>query len=117
VSQLTARGETKEAEELCLKHARSQPNNQANHLRAAQILETRGQPGEAAQALQAAVRSGPATLPVHLRLGNLLYREGRRDEALDQLATAWRLSRDEGDAETADTIRRLIARIRSEQTR
>ena len=117
VSQLTAHGETKEAEELCLKHARFQPNNQANHLRAAQILETRGQPTEAAQALQAAVRSGPAALPVHLRLGNLLYREGRRAEALDQLATAWRIARDEGDAETADLIRRLIARIRSELVR
>lgn len=114
VSQLTARGETKEAEELCLKHARSQPNNQANHLRAAQVLETRGQPGEAAQALQAAVRSGPAALPVHLRLGNLLYREGRRDEALDQLATAWRLSLEEDDREVTASIRELIGRIRAE---
>ncbi len=113
---LTAQNRTSEAEELCLAHAGFQPNNQANHLRAAQIRETRGQPTEAAQALGAAIRSGPVPLPTHLRLANLFYGQQRRDEALDQLATAWRIAQQE-DPEAAPAMRELIQRIRGEGDR
>jgi tetratricopeptide (TPR) repeat protein len=113
VALLQGQGRTKEAEELCVQHVARQPDNQANHLRAAQVFEARAQRAEAAQALLAAARSGPVQLPVHLRLANLFYGQKQRREALDQLATAWRLARDENDRETADSIRTLIARIQA----
>jgi predicted Zn-dependent protease len=113
VALLHGQGRTKELEELCLQHARLQPDNQANQFRAAQILEARGQPTEAAKALLDATRSGPVPLPVRLRLANLLYTQGRQREALDQLATAWRLSLDEDDREVTTSIRELIGRIRA----
>lgn len=115
VALLHARGMAKDAEELSVVHAGFQPNNQANHLRAAQALEAGGRVAEAAQALLAAVRSGPAPLPVHLRLANLLYGQQERTEALDHLATAWRLSLAEDDRETTASIRELIRRIRAEK--
>jgi tetratricopeptide (TPR) repeat protein len=113
LSLLAVQGRTKEAEELSLTHAGFQPNNQANHLRAAQIHEARGQVAETVQALGAAIRSGPVPLPTHLRLANLLYGQQRRAEALDQLATAWRIAQLE-DPEAAPTIRELIHRISHE---
>jgi len=108
-----AQGRTREADDLCVDHVDAQPDNQVNHLRAAQIHEARGQPAEALIALRAAVRSGPAPLPVHLRLANGYYSQGRPGEALDQLATTWRLSLDE-DREAAASIRELIGRVRAE---
>lgn len=110
-------GRTKEAEDISVQHAALQPDNQANHLRAAQIHETRGQPTEAAQSLLAATHSGPVPLPVHLRLANLFYSQKQSREALDQLATAWRLSLDEDDREVTASIRELISRIRRETDR
>lgn len=115
VALLRAQGKTKDAEEISLGHTAAQPDNQANHFRAAQILETRGQSAEAAQALIAAAHSGPVPVAVKLRLANLLYGQQRRQEALDQLADAWRLSRDEGDAEITASIRLLIGRIQAEK--
>jgi tetratricopeptide (TPR) repeat protein len=117
VALLRARGETAEAENLGLSHREFQPNNQANHLRVAQIHEARGRPAEAAEALIAAARSGPVPVAIKLRAANLLYGQQRRTEALDHLADAWRMSLAEGDAEISTTIRQLIARIRSEQVR
>ncbi|MDQ5979736.1 MAG: Tetratricopeptide repeat protein, partial [Verrucomicrobiota bacterium] len=113
VALLNTRGNQKEAEELSLNHAPLQIGNQANHFRAAQILETRGRLAEATGALRAAVRSGPAPLPVHLRLANQLYGQQRRAEALDQLATTWRIALKE-DPEASSSIRELIQRIRRE---
>lgn len=117
VALLRGRGETNEAEEFCAKHTEFQPNNQANHLRVAQIREARGQPIEAALALIAATRSGPVPVAIKLRVANLLYGQKRQGEALDQLADAWRMSLAEGDAEISASIHQLIARIRAEQMR
>lgn len=117
VSLLHARGEPGEAEELCLNHGSSQPNNQVNHLRAAQIHEARGRPVEAVTSLIAAARSGPVPVAVKLRTANLLYGRQRRVEALDHLADAWRMSLHEGDAEISASIRELISRIRTELAR
>lgn len=111
---LNAEGKNTDAEETTLSHTTFQPGNQANHFRAAQIQEARGRPAEAAQALIAAARSGPVSVAVKLRAANLLYGLQRRDEALDHLADAWRMARDEGDAETATSIRQLIGRIREQ---
>jgi len=113
VALLHTQGKVKEAEEISLRHTTAQPDNQANHFRAAQILEARGQPAEAAQALLAAAHSGPMPVALQLRLASLLYGQQRREEALDHLADAWRMSLDEGDAEISASIRQLIGRIRT----
>ncbi|HEY8994058.1 MAG TPA: hypothetical protein VIM71_05315 [Lacunisphaera sp.] len=117
VALLTAQGKTKEAEDISVAHAGFQPDNQANFFRAAQIHEARGDQAGAAQALIGAARCGPVPIPLRLRTANLLYGLKRRDEALDQLADAWRISRDDGDAETAASIRELIRRIRAQAPR
>jgi predicted Zn-dependent protease len=111
---LVAGGKSQEAGDLCVAHAATQRQNQANHLRVAQILEARGRPAAAAEALRAATRSGPVPVPVHLRFANLLYQQQRRTEALDELATTWRLAQAENDPETAASIRTLIVRIQAE---
>lgn len=115
VALLHAQNKAKDAEELSLGHTAAQPDNQANHFRAAQILEARGQPAGAAQALMAAACSGPVPVALQLRMANLLYGQQRRQEALDHLADAWRMSQDEGDAEITASIRLLIGRIRAER--
>lgn len=114
VALYTAQGRRDEAGELSLAHQRPQPKNQENHLRAARIFEARGDAAGSAEALRAAARSGPLPVPLHLRLANLLYGRQQRAEALDRLGTVWQLARDEGDRETADSVRELIRRVRAQ---
>lgn len=110
----SAQGNAAQAEALTLAHQAKQPKNQENHLRAARIHENRGDAAGTIGALEAAARSGPLPLPLHLRLANLLYGQQRRDEALDRLGIAWRLAQDEGDRETAASIRELMRRVRAQ---
>jgi Flp pilus assembly protein TadD len=114
VALLTKTGKADDAAALSLSAAPSQPRNQANSLRAAQACGAKSDAeGEVAN-LEAAERSGPITSTFELTVALKLYKLGRSREMMEHLAEAQRLSVFDGNRSVAESISKLVARMRAE---
>ena len=113
VSLLSDQSKATEVEAVSLAFAESQPRNQLNNLRVANIAEARGDEAQSLRYLQAAEHSGPLPAGMELRLARMLFHLQRWDESLLHLAVARRLAAIEEDSETADSIGQLIEQVRA----
>jgi Flp pilus assembly protein TadD len=114
VALLVKAGQGEQAAALSLSLAPSQPRNQANSLRAVQACESKGDFEGAVGNMEAAELSGPVTSTFELSLALKLYKLGRSRQMMEHLAEAQRLSAVDGDPSLADSIGKLVARMRSE---
>jgi tetratricopeptide (TPR) repeat protein len=115
VAILLESGRGAAAEEESLAAAAAQPGNQENSLRAVKACEAKGDLEGSVRNLEAAELSGPVNATFELTLALDLYKLGRTDEMMVRLTEARRMaSLYENNAAVADSIDKLIARMRLE---